>query len=167
MPARAQQRKEPRAAGDFFPHAHWVGTLRNASETLSCRFVIITTQHGMVNPDDVISPYDLHIVGHSVEVHENWLRTIPRLIDRNRYENGLLIFYAGGCPREPMVDLMRPILRELCVDLLSFGRPNMFDVNKIEEVFEQVSHGTTIGALKGVLRLPDRLLFERWRDTSL
>ena len=55
------QRNNPREAQFFFPGGKWVGALRNAAKRLSCDFLILTTQHGLVEPYQIITPYDLHI----------------------------------------------------------------------------------------------------------
>ena len=60
--APGAQPDRPGDAGYFFPRAVWVGALRNASETLNCRFGNLTTGHGLVGPDKLIEPYDKHIL---------------------------------------------------------------------------------------------------------
>ena len=148
------QKNTPDQAAYFFPQAVWVGALRNAAERLRCEFVILTTGHGMVNPTDVIQPYDMHIREYPKQVKRNWLKTIPQCLGDNRYN--ILVFYAGGCPRKPMVELMLPILQEINISLLTFGRPNMYDFDKIDELVDALVSGTTIDELKSILRKPER-----------
>ena len=50
------QRNSADRAGNFFPNAPWVGAVRNCAERLHCKFVILTTGHGLVGPEDVINP---------------------------------------------------------------------------------------------------------------
>lgn len=102
------QKEKPDQAQYFFPGAKWVGALRNAANRLSCDFFIITTAHGMVNPTQIISPYDMHINEYPEEVEEKWRVTIPAMMGSGRYK--LMIFYAGGCPRDEMLSVMLPIL---------------------------------------------------------
>jgi hypothetical protein len=47
---------------------------------LSCDFFIITTAHGMVDPTQIISPYDMHINKYPTEVEANWQTTIPAMV---------------------------------------------------------------------------------------
>ena len=151
------QRRNNDQAQYFFPEAKWVGTVRNAAMRLHCRFVILTTAHGMVSPEEEISPYDMHIREHKDQVRQNWSQTIPVLIGNNQYD--ILVFYAGGCPIDEMVKVMLPILQLNNIDLIAFGRPNMFDVNKIDNVIEFLIRGTSLNEIRSILRFPDRLLF--------
>lgn len=146
-------------AGYFFPGAKWVGAVRNAAERLMCKFVILTTGHGMVNPHDIIAPYDMHIDEYEEQVREKMNRTIPQLIGNDLYK--LVIFYAGGVPKKPYVKALKPILHSINLDLLTFGRPNMFDIGKIDEIVELLNKpgGTTTNELKGILKLSERFEF--------
>lgn len=144
-------------AGDFFPNAPWVGAVRNCAERLHCKFVILTTGHGLVGPEDVINPYDVHIKEHPTQVDDTWRSTIPNMLIQDR--NSLMLFYAGGCPRDSYIELLKPILNSLGISLLSFGKPNMFDVDKIEECVEILAQGTSLAQIAQILRHPDRLEF--------
>jgi hypothetical protein len=148
------QRNTPYQTAYFFPQAVWVGALRNAAERLMCRFVIITTGHGMVNPGDIIEPYDMHINEYPDQVRRNWSNTIPQCLGDNRCD--ILVFYAGGCPRAPYIELMLPILQEMNISLLTFGRPNMYDFDNIDELVDALVSGTTADELKSLLRKPER-----------
>jgi hypothetical protein len=74
------QKNNPDQAQYFFPKAKWVGALRNTADRLSCDFFIITTAHGMVDPTQIISPYDMHINKYPTEVEANWQTTIPAMV---------------------------------------------------------------------------------------
>jgi hypothetical protein len=144
-------------AAQFFPGAKWVGRVRNAAARLGTRFFILTTGHGLVAPDQVITPYDVHISTHQAQVEDCWRQTIPPLIDSERCD--IVVFYAGGCPRDPYIELLRPILHQQGVSLIAFGKPNMYDSNKIEPFVELLAKGTSTNELRSTLRKPDRLLF--------
>ena len=151
------QRDRPDHAGLFFSNAPWVGALRNYAENLNCRFVILTTGHGLVDSGDMITPYDMHLDDYPTQVAERWNRTIPARLVRNR--NSLMLFYAGGCPRDRYIAMLNPILRTLGISLLTFGMPNMFDVNRIEECVEMLIEGTSLEEIAAILGHPDRLEF--------
>lgn len=151
------QREQPAPAVNFYPHAVWVKALFNVALKLGCRSVILTTGHGMVNPYDVIEPYDFPIRRKTVYVSHGWADTVPRLLGGNCCD--VLLFYAGGCPRDAYIDVMRPIVRRLMVDLISFGRPNMYDFPRISQVVELLVNGTTEDDIKSLLDLPDQLRF--------
>jgi hypothetical protein len=154
------QRTYADSAENFFPGAKWVGAVRNVAEKIGCRFVVLTTAHGLVDPHDTITPYDMHISKYRRDVTAKWEETFPARLRAGAYD--LMVFYAGGCPRDEMVDVMLPILRDLHIDLLTFGRPNMFDAGKIQKVVEAVIDGTTSDELKNMLKVRDRLAF--WRN---
>jgi hypothetical protein len=124
---------------------------------LNCKFVILTTGHGLVKPDDVISPYDKHILDYPTEVAERWQATIPRVLEENK--NSLVLFYAGGVKREPYIEISKPIFHSLGISLLSFGKPNMFDVNRIQECAEMLFWGTSLDEIASILGRPERLEF--------
>ncbi len=151
------QRATAGSAGYFFPNAPWVGAVRNIAEKLNCKFVILTTGHGLVGPDDVIRPYDLHIQDHSAKVSETWQTTIPAILKNDK--NSLMLLYAGGCPRESYIHLLKPVLSSLGISLLTFGKPNMFDIDKIEKCVELISWGTLLTNIADILGHPDRLEF--------
>ena len=153
----SSQKNTPDQAAYFFPQAVWVGALRNAAERLRCRFVILTTGHGMVNPTDVIQPYDMHINEYPEQVKSNWFKTIPKCLRDNRCD--ILVFYAGGCPREAMIELMLPILQDINIPLLTFGRPNMYDFDKIYELVDALVSGTTVDELKSTLKQPEKFKY--------
>jgi hypothetical protein len=67
-----------------------------------------------------------------------------------------MIFYAGGCPRDEMIEVALPILKQHGVALLTFGRPNMFDVDKVEPIWKMLMSGTTDEEIKSVLKIPER-----------
>jgi len=154
----SSQLKTPGQAGYFFPGGKWVGAVRNAAERLRCRFVILTG-HGMVNPHDIITPYDMHFSEYEEEIRQRMIQTIPELLGKDSYK--IVILYSGGVPRQPSIKIIKPILHDLKIDLLTFGRPNMYDVNKIENVVELLTNDeeTTLEEIRKILKLPDRLEF--------
>lgn len=151
------QRQEPGYAGHFFPGAKWVGRMRNAASNLRCKFVILTTAHGMVGEFDTISPYDLHIYADTAKVERNWRRTIPLLIGNGQYD--LLLFYAGGCPKEAYLEALKPILHENQISLLTFGRANVCDMGRVEDIVELLTTGTDLDQLRSILKYPQYLEF--------
>jgi hypothetical protein len=151
------QANGPGDAGHFFPQAAWVGALRNTSQALNCRFCILTTGHGLVGPDDVIGPYDKHILEFPEWVTETWQRTVPRFLGQDQYD--LMVFYAGGCPREEYLRVLLPIVKQVRISLVTFGRPNMFDVGRTEQFVHMIEKGTTLDTLRMILKRPERLAY--------
>lgn len=151
------QRKVRGEAGHFFPGAKWVGAVRNSSGRLGCDFSILTTGHGMVNSWDIIEPYDKHIDDYPEEVKENFKRTIPGFLERKKYK--LLLFYGGGVPRDSYLRMLHPIIKPFGVWILTFGRPAMRDVGKIDEIVNMLTDGTDtkLYDIRSILKKPDRL----------
>jgi hypothetical protein len=143
----------------FFPRAKWVGAVRNAAERLECRFVILTTTHGMVNPTDIVAPYDQHIHYYEKEVTEIWQKTIPSILGNHKDTKRIMVFYAGGVPRDPYIKVLPPILKNLNCDIISFGRPNMYDSDKIDKIVNLLINGTEEQAMRSILKIPERFLF--------
>jgi hypothetical protein len=149
------QRTQPGRAEYFFQHANWVGATRNSASDLGCHFVILTTGFGLVNPSDTLSPYDKHINNHRAYVTDKWKETIPALLAGAGLE--LLVFYAGGCPRDTYLSVARPIFHAVGLDVLTFGWPQRCDIGKIRSVTQGVISGTTVHKLRTILSCPDRL----------
>lgn len=139
----------------FFRKGRWVGALRNSAERLGCRFVILTTAYGMVNPHDLIQPYDLHIGPYKERIRKIWQQSIPSKIPFGLYD--LMVFYAGGCPRHKYVGLLQPILHSLEISLITFGKPNTFDLGQMDKFVGMLLAGTALHELRAILKIPDRL----------
>ena len=149
------QRKNACEAAYFFPKAKWVGAIRNVSNQLGCDFVILTTGHGLVNPNDIIAPFDLHIEQDVEAVRQKWKKTISELLRSTEYE--VMVFYSGGCPRDRYIELLKPILHALGISLITFGKPNMYDVGKTTDIVELLNRGTVFPEIASILKLPERL----------
>ena len=153
------QRNIPGEAGYFYPGAKWVGATRNSSERLNCRFVIFAGPYGLVDPWEIIAPYD--VPGHTEEeqtmIRDNLSRTIPQLIGQNRYD--VFVLYAGANPRDIIIEMMWPILEHNGIDLITFGKPNTADVGKLDNVVALLIRGTTLNELRTILRYPERLKY--------
>ena len=149
------QRSQPDRAEHFFPGGHWVGAVRNASHELGVRFVILTTGYGLVNPDEVLEKYDKHIDQYRAYVTEKWRKTVPLLLGKGQYD--LMLFYAGGCPRDKYLEVLKPILRSIGIALITFGQPNMCDVGKVRRVATMLINGTSLDKLRTILRYPAKL----------
>ena len=147
-------------AAYFFPGGKWVGAVRNSAHELECAFTILTSTYGMVNSHDIIGPYDLRAENNEEEVSLQWNSTVPNIMRRNQYD--ILVFYAGAVPRDPILKLLLPILRDLKIDFITFGRPNMFDVGKVKAIVSLLEEGSTFNQLQSVLKRPERLKFVAW-----
>jgi len=110
----------------------------------------------MVDPGTVIEPYDMHINDYPRQVKKNWSNTARKVLGNNQYD--ILILYRGGCP-DSYVPMLQPILRNLNISLLTFGRPNMYDFNNLERVTNLIIQGTTYAELKPIVSLTKRLWF--------
>jgi hypothetical protein len=110
----------------------------------------------MVNPEVVIEPYDVHIDDYPKLVEKNWYYTALNLLGGNQYD--ILILYRGGCP-DSYIPVLRPILHGLNISLITFGRPNMYDIGKLGEFTNRIINGTTYEGLKSILRFPAELKF--------
>jgi hypothetical protein len=57
------------------------------------------------------------------------------------------------------MELFLPILRDLKIDFITFGRPNMYDSGKIKIMAEMLENGSSMNELKAILKYPEWLLF--------
>lgn len=153
------QRGEPCEAKNFFPGGKWVGTMRNAADRLNCKFIIFTGKYGVVGRCEIIGPFDVpgHTEEEIEEIRERCIQTIPRLIGNNRYD--VVVFYAGGNPRDMIIEILKPILSRNNLDLITFGKPNMYDAGKIDNFVEHLIRGTSLDELRTILKVPEKLKF--------
>ncbi len=151
------QGSTPTEAGYFFPKAVWVGAVRNVADSKGCRFVVLTTGHGMVNGHDVVHPYDVHISPNKGRVNQLWQQTVPPIA--KGYEKGIMVFYSGGCPQDKYLELLAPIMRSCKVPLLAFGKPQVCDNGKTTRVVNMLIRGTTVSEIKTILRCQEYLHF--------
>ncbi len=158
------QRGEQKSAEYFFPGGRWVGAMRNASHNLGCRFVILTTGYGLVNPDDLLEKYDKHIDKYRSFVAELWGQTVPRVLGAHQYD--MMVFYAGGCPREKYLEVLWPLMLSAGISLITFGQPNMCDAGKIERFVKMIVRGTSLDELRDILKYPERLEYYPALPTS-
>jgi hypothetical protein len=153
------QRNIPGEAGYFFPKATWVGATRNSAERLNCRFVIFAGPYGLVDPWEIIAPFN--VPGHTEEeqamIRNQLALTIPHLISNDRYD--VVVFYAGANPRDIIIEMMLPILEQNNIDMVTFGKPNTGDLGKLDNVVELLINGTTPNEIMEILRFPGRLQF--------
>ena len=112
----------------------------------------------MVNSWDIIAPYDQHIDVYPEEIEEKFKNTISRWLEGKKYKLG--IFYGGGVPRDSYLKILFPIFRSYEVWLLTFGKPNMFDVGKIDKIVNILTNGmdTKICDIRSLLKVPERLV---------
>lgn len=101
--------------------------------------------------------YDMHIIPYRAQVAEKWRQTVPQVLGTHQY--GLMVFYAGGCPRDLYLDVLMPILRDLGVSLITFGKPYMVDIGKLGEFVSLIVKGTTVDGLASILKYPEGLQF--------
>lgn len=155
---RAQLRF-PGPAEDFFPGGTWVRAMGNAARRLRCRFVIFAAPYGVVNPLEIIEPFDIH--GTTEEeralIRQQCRMTVPQLLGGGRYD--VVVLYNGAVPRDIILDTLGEALLECKLDIITFGKPNTWDLGKIDDVVEGITEGARMSDLRGGLKAPDRFLF--------
>jgi hypothetical protein len=153
------QRSSPYPAAYFFHNASWVGALRNTARSLGCDFTIITTKYGFVEPDEIIAPYDMHYDQFTETVTDTWRRTAHSKLRDKGYK--IAILYFGGCSKDGSLRALSQILNDLGISVLTFGRPNMFDINKIDPIIGKLESegGTSLADIRSVLDYPHYLYF--------
>jgi hypothetical protein len=154
---RAAQSATPEAAWRCFPGAPWVEALGATAEKVGTKFLVLTTGHGLVRAKDVIAPYDLPLSTHGYEATVYWRTTVPAVL--RAHKHALMIFYAGGSPRDLYLEHLLPLLRPLGISVLTFGRPSMVDVDQVEGCVAALRQGTTLEKIAGRLKHPNRLQF--------
>jgi hypothetical protein len=162
LDASPDSQRDEGSAEYFFQKAPWVGAVRNAADRLNCRFVILTGEYGMVNPGEIIKKYDCPLNSETEKkIRIIWEKTIPREIGKDRYD--VVVVYFGANPREPILKILKPIIHDIKMDIITFGAPYMKDVGKIEDVFNLITKGVPLNDVRGILMYPDRLRFCTWK----
>jgi hypothetical protein len=144
-------------AGYFFPRAKWVGKLRNDSTKLGCAFGILSTEYGLIGQDEIIRGYDLKLTPDNIgQIRLIWQRTIPPFVEEI-YK--IMIYYSGGNSREPGLSILKAILQRSRIALITYGKPNMYDIGKTRNIIQCLIDGTTITQLKSLLAYPEEIDF--------
>ena len=148
------QKDTPDQAGYFYHGAKWVGAMRNAAYRLGCRFVILTTAYGIVNPDTVIEPYDIPAWDNLKLLSADWYKSFRHILGENQYD--IMVVHYGGCPEDPSFPVIKRILNEMGISVIKFGRPNMFDIGKVDDLVRLLLKpaGTNIDEIRSILKYP-------------
>ena len=111
----------------------------------------------MVTRDELIEPYDLPISRNIKEVTDKWEETFKNVLGENNYD--IALCYLGGCPRNPGLPIKVGIFNSMNISVIKFGRPNMFDIGKIDNVVHLLTQGTSIDEIHSILDYPEYLEF--------
>jgi hypothetical protein len=149
----------PAAAEDLFPGATFVRAMGNAARRLRCRFVIFAAPYGVVSPLKIIEPFDIHGTTEEerASIREQCHRSVPQLLGGGRYD--AVVLYCGAVPRDIVLDTLGLVVTDNGLDLITFGKPNTWDLGKINEIVAGIMAGSYMSDLRSCLKAPDRLLF--------
>lgn len=93
------------------------GRLRSIAEILAADYCVVSAKHGLLDPDQVIEPYDLDLVSLSAEARELWAREVlSQLAGRGGHRPFILLttgaylseLLAANCRREQPLTLFTP-----------------------------------------------------------
>lgn len=93
---------QPMAAADLY-RSVWFRKARALVEAKHAPWLILSALHGIVDPEDVIAPYEQTLMNMRAAERRAWgERVVTQLIERGYKDGGPVIILAGALYREPI-----------------------------------------------------------------
>lgn len=114
------KRASPAPAKDLY-QSTWFIKARAYVEANGARWFILSAKHGLVQPDEVISPYELTLNTMGIAERRNWARLVQKQMDERMPNAKCIEVLAGQRYREFLMDYLRG--RGTTVDIPMEGLP--------------------------------------------
>ena len=123
-----KKEKEPRKAGELYKSAR-IRHLYRRSRELNVPFMILSAGYGLVDSEELISPYE------AVMSRERCSQLKDKI--RKKLKGFSKVVYFRGGARKEYLECLEEVVRELGLELYTFGYGNMGDIGKLEEVLKK------------------------------
>ena len=87
--------------------SNWFVKARAYAEAVSSQWFILSAKHGLVQPDEVILPYEQTLNTMTISDRRNWAHRVQRQMDPRMLNAALIIVLAGSRYREFLMDYLR------------------------------------------------------------
>jgi len=124
-----KKEERPTFAGELYKSAR-IRHLYRRSKELKVPFFILSAKYGLVNGDEVIEPYEAVMDGERCRELKKQIVKVLRGFDA-------VVYFRGGA-RKDYYDCLKEAAEEAGVEFYSFGRGNMGEIGRLEEVLREV-----------------------------
>ena len=94
------------AAKDLY-QSDWFIKARSYVEGFGSDWFILSAKHGLVQPDDLIAPYEQTLNTMGVSARRDWARLVERQMDEHMPDAARIVVLAGQRYREFLMDYLR------------------------------------------------------------
>lgn len=101
-----KKRTTPGPAKDFYT-SPWFVKARNFAEARASRWFILSAKYGLVDPDQILFPYNLTLNVMSISERRAWAEDVKEQMDRSMPQASRIIVLAGQRYRESLMDYLR------------------------------------------------------------
>ena len=120
------KRAEPAVAHDLYT-SDWFCKARAYAESASDRWYILSAKHGLVEPDQVIAPYERTMRDMDADHRRAWGRSVAIEIGRRITAPSKIVFICGAAYCDPLLEFLRfvtfkPVEVELPLAGLGIGQ---------------------------------------------
>jgi hypothetical protein len=102
----SQKRSRPSKARDLY-QSEWFQRARRFVESTGSRWFILSAEHGMIDPDRVIEPYERTLNNMRVGERREWAQRVRKQMDRDLPDAERIVVLAGQRYREFLMDYLR------------------------------------------------------------
>jgi len=85
----------------------WFIKARTYAETIGTQWFILSAKHGLIQPDEVISPYDQTLNTMGVVERRDWARLVQGQMNQQMPDAVRIVVLAGQRYRESLMDYLR------------------------------------------------------------
>jgi len=124
-----KKEEKPAVAGRLYKSAR-IRHLYRRSKELKVPFFVLSAKYGLVRGDQVIEPYE-------AVMDSKRCRELKRQIVEVLKAFDAIVYFKGGA-RKDYYECLREAAEEAGVEFYSFGRGNMGEIGKLEEVLREV-----------------------------
>ena len=117
------KRAIPAPAKDLY-QSDWFIKARTYVEASGSRWFIQSAKHGLIQPDEVISPYEQTLNTMGISERRNWARLVQKQMDERMPDAGRIVILAGQRYREFLIDYLKGRARtvEVPMEGLQIGK---------------------------------------------
>jgi hypothetical protein len=119
----AKKRSSRSCAKDLYV-SPWFHLARRYAESTGCQWFILSARYGLVEPDQMIEPYEQTLNKMPLDARRDWANSVMKQLDRHLQDAREIVFLAGARYREFLTDRLtdRGIQVEVPMDALTIGR---------------------------------------------
>lgn len=101
-----KKRTTPSLAKDLYISPLFQG-MRRRAERYADRWFILSAEHGLLRPDDVVAPYEKTLNTMKKDERDNWANRVCVRINEELPRDAKIIFLAGEKYREGLISFLR------------------------------------------------------------